>query len=215
MPTRIIDITHPLSAATAVWPGDPPVHVELISSEPTLVSRLTISTHAGTHVDAPRHRGAGRPGVDELDLHALCGPAQVVEPARVDRDEGAVAELGMLAPEVERVLIKTGFSPPSGFRSDGGIPDYVGITERLARELVARGVKLVGIDSPSVEPRGPAAAGAFRTHDRLLSAGVVLAENLALGAAREGMYILYCLPLRIEGADGAPARAVLVQGERG
>lgn len=213
MSPRPIDVSLPLRPGMAVWPGDPPLELERVAtlaSDGADVSRLTTSVHVGTHVDAPRHylpRGAG---VDTLDLAALIGPAWVVAldgPDHVDaaRLEAAAAG-GLLPPRAERVLLRTRNTAARAAGRDDLAPDFAALAADGAAWLLARGVRLVGIDGPSIAPwEDPEPV-----HVALLAAGVVVVEGLDLTAAGAGEYTLICLPLRLEGCDGAPARAVLL-----
>lgn len=203
----IIDISRPIGPDTPVWPGDPPVVVEPVArveaGDPADVSRLQLGTHTGTHVDPPAHFLPGGVTVDELPLHVLVGPAVVADLTGVPSiDSGALEGLGLAAGTV-RLLLKTG-------REAGGIAAGTAsggaLTAEGARWLVDRGVLLVGADTLSVEPE----TGTYPVHRILLGAGVVIVESLDLAAVAAGPYQLVCLPLRITGGDGAPARAVLM-----
>ena len=198
----VIDISLSIDAGMAVWPGDPPVLVEPVSrveagdaGSPHVgaVSRLALGTHTGTHVDPPAHFLAGGATVDELPLDVLVGPAVVA-----DLTGGGPVDAARLAaldlPEgTVRVLLKTSAA--------GGL-----VTPDGAAWLVERGVQLVGADTLSIEP----ATDDYPVHRCLLGAGVIIVEGLDLTAAAPGRYQLACLPLRIAGGDGAPARAVLL-----
>ncbi len=191
---RYIDITMPLGPGTPVYPGDPPVIMEPISApdggDRYGLSRLSLGTHAGTHVDPPAHFVPGGATVEALPLEVLIGPALVAEAAAGQPVEAATITA---LPVAERLLLRTGGAP---------------LTEGAARALVARGVRLVGVDGLSVAPDerpGP-------VHHILLGAGVVVVEGLALAGVTPGAYTLICLPLRLEGGDGAPVRAVLAPG---
>jgi len=191
----IIDITRPISAALPVWPGDPRVEIEpvarLEAGDPAAVSRLTLGTHTGTHVDPPAHFLPGGATVDEIALDVLVGPAVVVDFA--GSGGGGTERLRAAAGHHRRVLLKTG-------ATDGVV------TPDVARHLVDGGVFLVGVDTSSIEP----GETEYPVHRLLLSAGVVIVEGLELSHVAPGEYQLVCLPLRIAGGDGAPARAVLV-----
>jgi arylformamidase len=162
-----------------------------------------MSVHSGTHVDAPRHFFDDGAGTEALALDLLMGRARVIEVA--SRAGIAAADLaGEDLSEDVRLLIKTRNSQLWGsaeFRAD-----YVGVTESGAQHLVAHGIKLVGVDYLSVEkfktPGAPA-------HHVLLGNGTIVIEGLNLRDVEPGIYDLYCLPLRIVGSDGAPARVVL------
>lgn len=199
----IIDISRPIGPDTPVWPGDPPVVVERVTrveaGDPADVSRLELGTHTGTHVDPPAHFLPGGVTVDALSLDVLVGPAVVADLTGVPSiDPGALKSLGLPAGTV-RLLLKTG-------REATAIAAGGALTADGARWLVDRGVLLVGADTLSVEP----GTGAYPVHRVLLGAGVVIVEGLDLRSVAAGPYQLVCLPLRITGGDGAPARAVLI-----
>jgi arylformamidase len=162
-----------------------------------------MSAHTGTHVDAPRHFYDEGPGVDALPLELLIGRARVVEIVSrkgIGADELADLDLS----EDVRVLFKTANSRL--WASPEFHKDYVGVTQSGAEHLVSRGVKVVGVDYLSVEefkkPGAPA-------HHALLGAGTIVIEGLNLRDVEPGVYEMICLPLRIVGADGAPARVLL------
>ena len=205
---RIFDLSIPVVHGLPVWAGDPPTRLERVASRPTgaayTLSRLSLSVHAGTHVDAPAHMLDG-PGVEALPLSALVGPCSLWEaPGDGPLDAALLARLPQA---VERVLIRTGLARwwegtppvlPSAFR---------GLTVDGAQLLLARGVTLIGLDTPSVEP--PDGNDHFPVHRLLLAHGVVIVESLDLAGVPVGTYQLCCLPLRLAGADGAPARVIV------
>lgn len=172
------------------------------------VRRLCMGLHTGTHVDAPGHFIAGAEGVDALPLDALVGPCRVVE-VEADPDVSATAlraALGDRPPE--RLLLRTRNSrarPASWDRADFD-EGFAALVPEGARWLVERGVRLVGVDYLSVEPYQ--APEPF-THLALLGARVVIVEGLDLRAIPAGRYELFCLPIRLAGADGSPARVLL------
>jgi arylformamidase len=204
---RFLDISVPLAAGLPTYPGNPEFELHAVKriadGGSSNVSRIELGTHTGTHVDAPRHFFDDGAPVDALALDLLIGRARVVEvPKRGGISEADLAAAGLR--EDLRVLLKTPNSAlwnGTAFRQD-----YAHLTEGGARYLVDQGVKVVGIDYLSIEqfkkPGAPA-------HRALLSQGVVVIEGLNLSEVESGMYELYCLPLRIAGADGAPARVVL------
>ena len=191
-----------------VYDGDPEVRIERVmeiaGGDLANLSRMELGTHTGTHVDAPLHFVHGGAGADRLALDVLVGPAFVADArgAPGDIDAAALAALGVPAGS-ERLLLRT----RNGELWDRGAftRDYVGVADDAARELVAMGVRLLGIDYLSIAPSADPAP----THRTLLEAGVVIVEGLDLRAVDPGAYELICLPLRIEGADGAPARVLL------
>jgi arylformamidase len=206
---KIIDITVPVEAAVPVYPGNTPFSLEAIKrvarGDSSNVSTLHMSAHSGTHVDAPRHFFDDGPGVEGLALEMLMGRARVIE---LTTRKGIVPEdfAGLDLSEDVRLLIKTANSRLWG--SPEFHTDYVGVTEAGAKFLVERGIKVVGVDYLSVEqfktPGAPA-------HHVLLGSGTIVIEGLNLRDVEPGIYDLICLPLRIVGADGAPARALLRQ----
>lgn len=191
-----------------IYDGDPEVRIEAVTAiaggDLANVSRMELGSHTGTHVDAPRHFIDGAAGADKLPPDALLGPAIVADARGLpgDIDAAALASLG-LPDGTERVLFRT---------HDGELwdrrrftRDFAGVAADAAQELVAMGVSLVGIDYLSIAPSADPAP----THRALLEAGVVIVEGLDLRAAAPGRYELVCLPLRLEGGDGAPARALV------
>ena len=177
------------------YPGDPEVRLERVSSiaggDVVNLSRLDLGVHSGTHVDAPLHFVDGGPSVETLPLDVLVGPCVVVE----GLDPAAVP------PGAERVLFKT---PNSRlWDRDEFSEDFVALDAEAARPLVAAGVRLVGIDYLSI--------GDEEAHRILLGAGVVAVEGLDLREVEPGEYRLVCAPLKLEGAEGAPARVLLLR----
>ena len=203
-----IDVSVPVRTGMIVYDGDPEVRIERVTDigrgDLANVSRVELGSHTGTHVDAPRHFIDGAPGADELPPGALVGPALVADARALPGDIDAAALAAMaLPPGTERVLFRT----HDGELWDRGAftRDFAGVAADAARELVAAGLRLVGIDYLSIAPSADPAP----THRVLLEAGVVIVEGLDLRAAAPGAYELICLPLRLEGADGTPARALL------
>lgn len=204
---KIIDISLTLRPGMPVWPGDPPLETSLLqdlaAGDPAMVSKLCCGVHAGTHVDAPGHLLPHGAMVDQLSLEDMVGPALVVE-AGPERRIGP--ERLNLPPGTERVLVKTGNSalwsqPDQGFRED-----FAALTPEAAAHLVAQGVRLVGLDYLSVQLYDDPDD---RTHRVLLESGVVILEGLNLDPVSPGVYFLTCLPLKLAGCEGAPARVVL------
>jgi arylformamidase len=204
---RFLDVSVPLAPGIPAYPGNPEFELQPIKriaeGGSSNVSRVVMGTHTGTHVDAPRHFFDGTAGVDGLALDLLIGRAHVVDmPRRGGITVDDLARAGLR--EDLRVLLRT---PNSALWNGTAFkPDYTYLTEDGARYLVAQGVKVVGIDYLSVEQFKKAGAPAHRA---LLSQGVIIIEGLNLSDAEPGMYEMYCLPLRIAGGDGAPARVVL------
>ena len=206
---KLIDVTVPLDSSVPVYPGNTPFSIEptkrIARGDSSNVSTLHMSAHAGTHVDAPRHFFDEAAGADALPLELLFGRTRVIEiPGRrsIGPEELAATDLS----EDIRLLIKTHNSRLWG--SGEFHADYIGVTEAGARYLVDRGVKVLGVDYLSVEEfRKPGAPA----HHVLLGGGTIVIEGLNLREVEPGSYDMFCLPLRIVGADGAPARVILRQ----
>lgn len=205
----IFDISMAVSSVMVAWPGTtiPVVEWEMLLSRGDIadVSRWTLGAHSGTHVDAPSHFLPGAPGLDGVPLDALVGPARVVElPDSVTSIHPEdVSAMGIAG--VERVLFKTSNSRR---RLDSPVFDetYVGLEAAAAQLLVEWGVRMIGTDYLSIEPFG---RPTFAAHHVLLGAGVAIVEGLDLRAVEPGDYRVTVLPLRLEGAEAAPARAIL------
>lgn len=205
---RFIDVSVRLSPATPTFPGNPPFACEPVKrtarGDTANVTAVRMGTHTGTHVDAPRHFFDAAPGVDALPLDVLIGPARVVEIAGPPRGIEAVDFAGAGLAGETRVLLKTANS--ALWRSSEFDKGFAFLDESGARWLLDHDVRLVGIDYLSIEQfKRPGAP----VHHLLLERGVIIVEGLDLGRVSAGRYEMYCLPLDIAGADGAPARVVL------
>jgi len=213
VPRTIHDISLPISESIVVWPGDPPVGMRQVShvdkGDMATVTRLDLGAHTGTHVDAPAHFFSGAAGVDGLDLDALVGPALVVHVLEADVLSAAVLEGLEIPPGTERVLFRTRNSERWAQGETEFYTGFVAVSEDGARWLVASGVRLVGVDYLSVGPFDDPVP----THHVLLRAGVIVVEGLNLAEIAPGVYQLVCLPLNLVGSDGAPARAILIDGD--
>ncbi|MFQ5616802.1 MAG: cyclase family protein [Anaerolineales bacterium] len=206
----IHDISLPISGSIIVWPGDPGVKItqtaHLDKGDMMTVSRLDMGAHTGTHVDAPCHFVPGGSGVDALGLNVLVGPALVVHVLEADAISANLLEGLAIPPGTERVLFRTRNSDRWACGEREFDEDFVAIAEDGAEWLVERGVRLVGIDYLSVGPFNDPVP----THLVLLRAGVIALEGLNLSGIVPGVYQLVCLPIKIAGSDGAPARAILI-----
>ncbi len=209
---KIFDISIPISPAMPVYPGDPPVTIERVlqiaQGAAANVSRVSLGSHTGTHIDPPAHFIPGGKTIDQLDLRVLVGPARVVDLTRVER---AITARDLARARIPRRAVRVLFKTRNSelWARAGFQRDFVACAPDAAEWLVARGVKLVGIDYLSAElfdAREP------RAHRVLLGAGVVIVEGLDLRGIVPGNYSLACLPLKIQNGDGAPARAVLWRG---
>jgi arylformamidase len=212
---RIIDVSLPIGPDMLTWPGDPAVRLErrsrLEAGDDFNVSELSFGTHTGTHIDPPSHFLEDGAAVDQLPLEALMGAAFVADLTSVE-DQVGPRELKALRLEdgVERLLLKTRNSQLWG-RSPVSFPErYVGLSPAGAGWLLERGIRLVGVDFLSIEPPG---SEGYPTHLALLRAGVVILEGLDLSGVDPGRWWLVCLPLKLTGGDGGPARAALIRDQ--
>lgn len=204
------DISVPLRSGGLIYPGNPEIAIEsqqaIANGAGANVSRISFGSHTGTHVDAVKHFIDDGETVDRIALQKLVGVAVLLS------FDPAVMSIG--AAELQRhdlrthtrVLLRT---RNSDFPDDANfVRDYTFLAPDGAEYLVEKGVQLVGIDYLSIEQFR---SGHHRTHRTLLSNGVVIVEGLALAAPPPGVYDLVCLPLLLEGLDGAPARAILIE----
>ncbi len=207
--TRYVDVSVPLvPGRVPLYPGDTDLAIRReqlrAHGDPANVSSLTCSLHCGTHVDAPVHFIDDQPGVDTISIETLIGPVWVADATGLDGDIDSTALCRVKIPaEATRVLFKT--SNSELWSAPTFTEEFVAIARDGATALVQRGVRLVGIDYLSIATYHDPAP----THEAFLRAGVTILETLDLRAVEPGWWDLTCLPLRIPGADGAPARAVL------
>jgi len=212
---KIHDISVLVHNGIPTWPGDPKLSMTLASSIAkggvVNLTRLEMGAHTGTHMDAPFHFYKDGSGTDELPLDVLLGRCRVfdltditehISPAILERCDWKVVG----DEDVTRALFKTRNSRRWANEEREFDRDFAAITAEAAEYLVARGVKLVGVDYLSVEAFS---STRFPVHHTLLGAGVVIIEGLNLSAVTAGDYELIALPLKLKGADGAPARVVL------
>ena len=219
--TRLIDLSHPLHPATPPWPGNPPVEVSVLNAIPASrgagrrpapgepphvnVTAFRTCNHTGTHMDAPTHFYHGVPTIDQIPLEQCIGPAVLVDVRRVGLR--GVIEPADLVPLEEsiiqshKVVLRTGWS--DHWESADYFLDYPVLSEATADWLVAHGVHLVGVDTPSVD-REP-----NPVHFVLLGSHAVIVENLTnLGSINAPLFELIVVPLPLRGLDGSPVRAV-------
>jgi arylformamidase len=208
---KIFDISLLISPDMPVWPGDQRVVIEQVSSMDAgahdNVSRLLCSVHCGTHVDAPHHFLNDKRTVESLPLNILIGRARVIEfPEEVGLITAKILEKSAVPSTTTRLLLKTRNSYLWKNHRTDFFKDFVGISEDGAGWLIRSGIRLVGIDYLSIAPFSQGTL----IHRKLLKPGMILLEGLDLSAVSPGTYDLYCLPLKLSGSDGAPARAILI-----
>jgi arylformamidase len=201
----IYDISPPITENLAVWPGDTPASREVLL-DMTRGDNLTLSTfratvHLGAHADAPSHYGADAPSIETRNLDLYIGPCQVVE---ANVCPGERVAMRMLCEEITetRVLIATAtYTDPQQFRED-----FAGLEPDLVDALHAKGVKLIGIDTPSVDVFS---SKDLPSHQRFLANDMAILEGLVLDGVPPGRYELIALPLKLCGFDASPVRAIL------
>ena len=207
MNKQIIDISRPLQADIAVWPGDTPFSLESVLARSKGASvnltTITMSAHTGSHADAPHHFADNAAAIDEVALAPYWGPAQVVTVSRAPGPLTAADFAGCDLQLAPRLLVRT----PAEHLPLAQFPqEIVYPTPDLAAYLQEQGIILYGTDAPSMDAID---SKDLPGHNALLRHGIAILEGLDLNAARDGLYELVALPLRITGGDGSPVRAAL------
>ncbi len=204
----LLDISRPLHTGMPVWPGDTPMRFEFGATKAggysCNVGRAQLSMHTGTHVDAPYHFDDAGARMDEVPLDTYVGPARVVDVRAADA-VGPEAFAGLDLAPTPRVLLRSdAWTDLATFPAR-----WPRLAPGLAAWLAGRGVRLLGLDFPSVDERE---SKDLPIHHELGRAGVLILESLDLRGVAPGVYELVALPLRMRGADGSPVRAVLRTG---
>jgi arylformamidase len=200
---KIIDITRPLSEDILIFPGDTPPVFRQQERGDYLITDLHLSTHTGTHIDAPVHYLKTGHTIDTIPLSHIIGPCQVLDLSGAGTSITADHLRGRLD-GIDRLLLKTSFSGTDRFNEI-----YPSLTADAARLITGYGMKCVGIDSPSIESFECEGT----VHRELLRRGCILIELLDLSDVEEGNYTMVALPLRFTGLDGSPARVVLLEDD--
>jgi arylformamidase len=208
---RLIDVSMEVYSGMMVWPGDDGVDLHRVQKMEegahSNLSRLQCGVHTGTHVDAPFHFIPGGKTIEQVPLEALMGPAWVAEFPDIQRIGAAELKAAGIPEGTERLLLKTRNSKTLG-RTTAFREEYAGLEESGAKWILETGIRLVGNDYLSVACRdqtGP-------VHKLLLGAGIIFVEGLSLEEVPPGACRFYCLPLKLKGSDGAPARAIVEVG---
>ncbi len=204
MSKQFIDISQPLSPEIAVWPGDTPFSnstiMNISGGDSVNLGSVTMSLHTGTHADAPLHVADGQDSIDQCPLETYIGEALVIDATDSEIvEERHVFEANVAG--VERLLFKTMTADSKCFTEK-----FSHFSEDAARAIVALGVKLVGIDTPSVDRSD---SKTLTSHHIFGSGKVLILENLLLDEVEAGRYELIAVPLKIVGMDASPVRAVL------
>ena len=204
---NIIDISLPISESIIVYPGNSPVKIESYKSASgqTYLSNLSLGSHTGTHLDAPKHVNQNGIGVDQVQFVHLIGPCRVLD---FTKSVESIKKEELIAKNIqkeERILAKTGNSL-RGYKT--AYDDYIYLSSEGAAYLAQVGIELFGIDYLSVKKKG---SSDNRPHTELLDNNIPILEGIDLSKVDEGEYFLICLPLRFVGLDGSPVRAILLK----
>lgn len=207
----IYDLTLTLHEAMVSWPSQPHFERRYLSQQANgdraTVTHFSMSAHTGTHVDGQNHfLPGGKPGVDALDLNILVGPALVIDAGDTDALTAELFAASAIPAGTTRLLVKTSNSAEWARGETDFVEDYVAVTADGAQWLVDHGIQLIGVDYLSVAPYTDLTV----PHEILLGANVHIIEGLNLSVIEPGAYQFVCLPLKIAGCDGAPARAILI-----
>jgi arylformamidase len=202
---RTFDITPPITKSLAVWPGDTPprreVVLDMARGDNITLSTLHATVHLGAHADGANHFGKDAPGIDARPLEDYLGPCQVIRVWAPPKCRIRLEDLKAAITE-ERVLLATRTYPdPNCFRED-----FAALAPELVDQLHDRGVRLIGIDTPSVDVFD---SRELEAHRRFLAHDMAILEGLVLAEVPEGRYELIALPLRLVGFDASPVRAIL------
>lgn len=202
---KIIDISLPLNSSTIIYPGDPKIVIELAEKGYPLVSKITLGSHTGTHIDAPKHVFKDGASLDEIPLEQMVGKCRVFD---FTDAESAIKVSDLKKHNIkegERILAKTKNSE-IGFKKFRD--DYIYLDGDAAEYLAQKRVALFGIDYLSVKQRG---SNDTRAHTELLKNNIIIFEGLDLSKAEAGEYMFVGLPLKFTSIDGSPARAILLK----
>ena len=208
----LIDVSVAVSTGTPEWPGDTPYSCgwtcRLSDGASVNLSAITMSPHVGTHADAPLHVTESGAGAEALPIEAFVGPCLVVDVGgatghlELEALRAAARAAGASLDGVQRLLLRTGRTV-----ADGTFPDaWPALSPTCARALVAGGLRLLGVDAPSVDGRE---SKTLDVHHELFGGGACNLENLDLRAVAPGAYELSAAPVRLVGLDAAPVRALL------
>ncbi len=208
----IKDVSVLIETDMPVWPGDDPVQLyrrnKIEDGKNANVSFLALSVHTGTHIDAPFHFIPEGAPIEQIPMDLLIGEAQVIEiPDEVKVIDSQILKHAGMQHGVTRILFKTSNSKYWEREEKEFKKEFVAISEDGAKWLADFGIKTIGIDYLSIAPFG----NSRPTHTILLSKSILVIEGLNLTNIDPGIWMMYCLPLKLKGADGAPARVVLTK----
>lgn len=205
---EILDITPVINPKMAVFPGDTPFEQEFVmdvqKGDHLTLSWIKSTAHLGAHTDAPNHYSSGGESIEKRSLEFYLGPCQVIEVPCRRGERIRVADVKNKPIKAPRVLFKTkSFPDPYQWNND-----FMALSADLVNHLSAQGVRLVGIDTPSIDP---ASDKILESHHAVAKHDMAILEGIVLNKVSEGLYQLIALPLSVEGADATPVRAVLLK----
>jgi len=206
---ELIDISIPLKNGMVCWPGSPGFTItrilEMVKGDVANGSQINTDVHIGTHIDAPWHSIPDGVTIEQLSLDVLIGPAYVLRLPDISEINGEILGKANVPQGTQRLLFHTRNSSIWNSNDNEFRKDFVALTMDGAEWIAKKGIKLVGIDYLSIQPFGES----MEIHNVMLKEGIIIVEGLNLSGVEQGHYELMCLPLRIVGAEGSPARAVL------
>ncbi len=205
--SKIIDISPTISSRTAVWTGDTPFSHEFLcrfdQGANLDLSTITTTVHIGAHTDAPSHYRAGAVTMERRDLSYYYGPCQIIT---VSTKQGERVYPNDLHSQIQapRILLRTdSFPDPESFTTD-----FCSLSPELVHFASEKGVRLIGLDTPSVDPYS---SKKLEAHNAIADCNMAILEGVVLQQVEDGIYILIALPLKIEDSDASPVRAVLIE----
>jgi arylformamidase len=206
--TAIYDISMTLKRDMVVYPNNPPYTQSRVRSSTSLVHKISLGTHSGTHIDAPNHALPDAPGNDFFPLTDFIGPCRVIDMTDVESVITVEALQEIVFEKGDRILFKTRNSNVDINEVSEFVSDFVALTPDAAEFLAQKEIALVGVDYLSIKQKGLEDNTA---HTAFLTRGIPIVEGLRLFEVRPGNYQLVLLPLKLEGLDGAPCRALLLE----
>jgi arylformamidase len=199
---RIFDVSRPLAPGCLVYPGDIVPQFRQQDHGQYRITDIRISSHSGTHIDAPAHYLDHGATVDQIPFSALMGWCRVID-CSGSGSEITAADIGGKTGDTDKLLLKTTFSGKQEFSEE-----YPALSVEASRVLAGQGITCIGTDAPSIEGYGSSG----EVHRTLLAKGMVIIELLDLTGVTEGEYWMIALPLRLQGSDGSPCRVLLMEG---
>ncbi|KAG5638444.1 hypothetical protein H0H81_012661 [Sphagnurus paluster] len=215
-PTSIVDLSHRLDSNVQIYPGDPHYSCTpytTVAKDGYSVHALSLGTHTGTHIDAPSHFFADGKPVDQIPLESLIGPLVVIDLTDLDLQDRQKITWADIAPSAAHIRTGVVLVLHTGWAAHWGTPKYYAhpfLAREAAERILAAGVRVLCVDtlSPDETPyEGEGGENGYGTHEVILGAGGIIAENITNITALDGQNWIALIPLNLEGCDGAPVRA--------